>query len=395
MGMRLPASYWILWLSALVNRLGGFVFTFLPLYLTARRGFTLAEAGGVVGLYGAGAVLSAFLGGIMADHLGRRRAMLTGTLLGAAAMLALGQAEARWAIVVGAFVLGVMNDLYRPAQNAVIVDVVAPSDRARAYGYLYWAVNLGFALAAVIAGLLAKVDYKWLFYGDAATTLLCAALIFVGVPETRTHAPQKNDGGWSVPWRDRDFVSYAFTHVLLIMVFMQCQTAFPLDLRQRGVGPDIYGRLAAVNGVLIVLLQPFALRRLRNVANGNLLAAGALLVGIGFGSLAFANSMPAYVIALCLWTLGEISFSIAQPVVIAELSPSSLRGRYQGAAQMIWAAAFCLGPVVGTATLEHLGRVALWLGCAAVAGLSAIGHALIAPARARRLANESSAESPA
>ena len=45
----LPTAFWWLWLSTLVNRLGGFVVTFLALYLTLDRHFSPAFAGLVSG----------------------------------------------------------------------------------------------------------------------------------------------------------------------------------------------------------------------------------------------------------------------------------------------------------------------------------------------------------
>ena len=43
----------------------------------------------------------------------------------------------------------------RPAFGAMMVDVVPERDRLRAFTLNYWAINLGFACAAVLAGLAA------------------------------------------------------------------------------------------------------------------------------------------------------------------------------------------------------------------------------------------------
>jgi MFS family permease len=139
----LPRTFWYLWAGALINRLGGFVYTFLALYLTTRRHFTVAEAGLVVGLYGAGSFASGPVGGYLADHIGRRRTMLMSFVLGAAAMIQLGFARGPWHIAESALVLGFCSDLYRPAEQATIADIVPPTERTRAYGYVYWAVRGG------------------------------------------------------------------------------------------------------------------------------------------------------------------------------------------------------------------------------------------------------------
>ena len=73
----LPRVYWVLWVGQFINRLGGFVLTFLPLYLTERHHYSDADAGRTLALYGLGNLAGASLGGWAADHHGRRRTILT------------------------------------------------------------------------------------------------------------------------------------------------------------------------------------------------------------------------------------------------------------------------------------------------------------------------------
>ena len=68
----LPRTFWWLWTSTLVNRLGGFVVTFLALYLTRDQGYSATYAGLVASLYGLGGALGAVVGGVLTDRVGRR-----------------------------------------------------------------------------------------------------------------------------------------------------------------------------------------------------------------------------------------------------------------------------------------------------------------------------------
>ncbi|HYG67771.1 MAG TPA: MFS transporter, partial [Anaeromyxobacteraceae bacterium] len=77
-----PAAFWWLWAGALVNALGQFVFPFLALYLVS-RGFSVAEAGGIVAGMGLGSIFAAPLGGILADRIGRRATLVGSLVLGA------------------------------------------------------------------------------------------------------------------------------------------------------------------------------------------------------------------------------------------------------------------------------------------------------------------------
>jgi MFS family permease len=385
----LPRTFWILWAGMLVNRLGGFVYTFLALYLVDQRGFTPARAGIVVSLLGVGAIVAGPVGGWLADRFGRRAAMLISLVGGAAAMLQLGAARSPGHIALAALMLGIVGEIYRPAVAASVADLVPPELRNRAYGYLYWAVNLGFACAASLAGLLARRGYWLLFAGDAATTLAFAALVIAFVPETRPQpGGRERLEGLEVPLRDGVFLTFVGLMSLLAIIFQQALVALPLDMSTRGITPEQYGWLIAINGVLIVLLQPLGVRLVHRFSSSAVLAVSTLVVGVGFGATALARTPLAYALTICTWTVGEILFSPVAPSVVADLSPAHLRGTYQGVYQMAWSSSFCLAPVVGSAVLQRFGSPALWTGCLALAVLVAVGHIAVAGPRRRRLGQE-------
>jgi MFS family permease len=383
---RLPRTFWILFAGMLVNRLGGFVFTFLAIYLVEQRGFTPARAGFVVSALGVGGVVAGPLGGWISDRFGRRSAMLVSLVGGAATMLQLGAARELPFVILAAFLVGLVGEMYRPAVQAAVADLVPPKQRNRAYGYMYWAVNLGFACAASLGGFLARRGYWLLFAGDAATTLAFAFVVLALVPETH---PEPGGGrrleGIEVPLRDRPFLVFIGLMSLLALIFQQGFVALPLDLVAHGITPEQFGWLIGINGVLIVLLQPIGIRIAQRFSNGSVLAVSSLLVGIGFGATALARTPLGYALTICTWTVGEILFSPVAPTVVADLSPSQLRGTYQGVYMMAWGAAFCVAPAIGSSTLQRYGGGALWGGCLALGAAVGVAHALAAAARRRRL----------
>jgi MFS family permease len=380
---RLQRTFWILFAGMLVNRLGGFVFTFLALYLVDRRGFTPARAGLVVSALGVGSVVAGLLGGWIADRFGRRAALLVSLVGGAAAMLQLGAARGLAYVVFSAFVVGLVGEMYRPAVHAAVADLVPPEERSRAFGYLYWAVNLGFACAASLAGFLARRSYWLLFAGDAATTLAFAFVVLAFVPETYSR-PSREERleGLEVPLRDWPFLAFIGLMTLLALIFQQGFVALPLDMVAHGITPEQFGWLIAINGVLIVVLQPLGIGIAQRFGNAPVLAVSSLLVGIGFGATALARTPIAYALTICTWTFGEILFSPVAPTVVADLSPAHLRGTYQGVYQMSWGAAFCLAPVIGSGALQRYGSATLWGGCLALGAI--VGAAHLAAAKARR-----------
>ncbi|SDY06934.1 Predicted arabinose efflux permease, MFS family [Micromonospora pattaloongensis] len=391
----LPSTFWYLWTGTLINRLGSFILVFLAIYLTTARGFTAVQAGLVIGLWGAGGAVGTMVGGVLADRWGRRPTLTAAHIGAAAMMLALGLAEQLWLVATGALLLGAFAEAARPAFSAMMIDVVPERDRLRAFTLNYWAINLGFACAAVLAGLAAELDYLLLFVVDATTTLLTAAIIFFKVRETRpVRVPQATGsaptaparGGLRTAFSDRVFLGFVALNLLTALVFLQHISMLPIAMGADGLPAATYGTVIALNGVLIVVGQLFIPRLIRGRRRSHVLALAAVIFGAGFGLTAVADHAWLYALTVLIWTLGEMLNSPSNSTLIAELSPSALRGRYQGVFSLSWSVAGFVAPIAGGFVRDHVGDAALWLGCAAIGAVVAIGHLVSGPARERRAA---------
>ncbi|MBZ4418790.1 MFS transporter [Myxococcus sp. RHSTA-1-4] len=391
----LPRTYWVLWVGTMINRLGSFVVPFLALYLTRERGYTVEQAGLVVSLHGAGVVIAGPLGGTLADRVGRRITLAGGLWLGAAGMLFLGFAREPLWIAVAAFTLGIVGDLYRPAVSAAVADVVPPGDRTRAFGLLYWVVNMGVAIALPLAGLMTRFGYVLLFVVDAITTFLYGCCIWLLLPETRpttrpageprSAGPHAAVGALLAPFRDPVFLAFGLPVFVVALLFFQGHMALPVDLGQRGLTPAQFGTVLAINGVLIVVLQPFTGRVLGGMRRAVALAVATGLTGLGFGLHVLSDTMGLAMLAVAVWTLGEIAHAPVAPSVVADLAPTELRGSYQGAYHMLWGLASCAAPALGGLLLGRFGATTLWLGCLVLGCAAAVWHLAIAEARRRRM----------
>ena len=264
--------------------------------------------------------------------------------------------------------------------QAAVADVVPPARRARAYGVLYWAINLGFSGASICGGMLAERHFGLLFVLDALTTFAYGAIVFFGVPETRpAPAPDAPRAAthFFAPFRDAPFVKFVLIQALLLVAFAQVITALPLDMRAHGLGLSEIGWLMGLTGIFIVVAQPLALRYVRGFGHVQWLVAGCVLTGLGLGATAFASGALVYALSSLVWTLGEIGFSTAAPALVAELAPVDRRGAYQGTYQLAWSTASVLAPTLGTFVLARFGAHALWAGCPPPASSRRRSHARV------------------
>lgn len=384
----LPTVFWTIWWGLVVNRLASFVLAFLSIYLVRDRGFSPAEAGRVLALYGVGFTIAGPLGGLLADRIGRRATMVMALVLGASAVASLTFARAPAVLAALAFCCAAGGDMYRPAMSAAVADVVPPIDRARAYGLVYWAVNFALSVGLFLGGIVAQKSIRALFLADAASSIAAATIILLRVPETRpgnvVHEPAVR--GLAKVFADGPFVSFLLLQLAALAVFTQWQLALPIDMGNHGLGPAAYAFLMALNCAGVVLLQPILSPRLHRFDAGRLLALSALLFGAGYGVNALGGNLLVYGIGTALWTIGEvIGFPVASTLV-ANLAPPALRGRYQGAFAMSWGVAFTVSPIAAGEVMERFGARSLWLLCLFVAVAVSAGHLMTAESRRRRLA---------
>ena len=174
--------------AGLVNNLNdALAWGLAPLYLAA-NGASAGEIGIVAavypGVWGAGQLATGWL----SDHTGRKPLIVLGMLVQAAglAVLVLGGGEFEPAVVAAAL-LGAGTALVYPTLIAAVSDAVQPRDRAPAVGvYRFWR-DAGFALGALLAGVVADAG------GASAAIAVVAALtaasgLFVAATPWRTAA---------------------------------------------------------------------------------------------------------------------------------------------------------------------------------------------------------------
>lgn len=173
--------------AGLVNNLNdGMAWGLLPLvYATA--GLNLPQIGILAALYPAVWGGGQLLTGAWSDRIGRKPLIVTGMLVQAAAiaLIALGRSFGVWAAA--AVGLGVGTAMVYPTLLAAVGDVAHPSWRASAVGtYRLWR-DLGFAVGAVVTGVVADLtDARTAIWVVAAITFLSGIEVARRMTETLT-----------------------------------------------------------------------------------------------------------------------------------------------------------------------------------------------------------------
>ena len=171
--------------AGLVNNLNdGLAWGLFPIFFAA-SGLSIGRIGILAALYPAVWGLGQLYTGGLSDRVGRKPLIVAGMLTQAAALawIAATGGFATWAA--GAMVLGAGTAMVYPTLLAAIGDVAHPQWRARSVGvYRLWRDG-GFAIGALLAGLLAAlISIPAAIYAVAALTALSGLAVAVRMYET-------------------------------------------------------------------------------------------------------------------------------------------------------------------------------------------------------------------
>jgi MFS family permease len=176
--------------AGLVNNLNdGLAWGIFPIFF-ARHGLSVASIGILAALYpavwGAGQLVT----GALSDRLGRKWLIATGMWAQAAAIAFIAAAHGFWPWAAGALLLGAGTAMVYPTLLAAVGDVAHPTWRASAVGvYRLWRDG-GFAIGALLAGVIADLlGLAAAIWAVAALTAASGLVVAVRMYETHRRPP--------------------------------------------------------------------------------------------------------------------------------------------------------------------------------------------------------------
>ncbi|NCC64625.1 MAG: MFS transporter, partial [Spirochaetia bacterium] len=139
----------------------------------------------------------------------------------------------------------------------------------------------------------------------------------------------------------------------------------------------LYGRMMALNGIVVVLFNPLLVSKLRRFHPLSNTVVSGLLYVVGFSLFAFAKLPLVFYLLTVIFTLGEIISATNEHFYVANNTPISHRARFSAILPIIMGTGHAIAPMVGGMIIASHSMSLLWLSTGLAALIGTIGVLII------------------
>ncbi|MGE8411641.1 MAG: MFS transporter [Pseudomonas sp.] len=349
-----PAGLNLLLAGALVLTLARAVtLPYLVIYLAERFQLDVADIGLVLGSsLIVGSMLSLY-GGFLVDRLANHRLILCCCAVFTLGFIGTFAARSLWLFYLCLLAINLAYAVFDIAIKAGFARQLSVDERSTVFSIKYTLTNIGYAVGPFLGAGLAQLDISLPFVLSAALGggFFCLYLAR-GERCTAVTEPAQPSLAFLALGKqllaDYRLVCFTLGGLLSAVVFGQFSAYLSQYLVITTSAQTAYttiSTLVATNALLVISLQYAIGRRILRQHLNLWLATGLGLFLLGLGGFAVASNLALWVLAMAVFTLGEIIVFPAEYMFIDCIAPEHLRGLYYGA-QNLSSLGGALGPML-------------------------------------------------
>lgn len=357
------------------------VFPFLAIYFAEKMGVTTASA--LLMLSQVVAVIGGLFGGFFADHFGRRRMMLiaiAGEVAGYG-IFALASHPAIDSVIIGFTgftIASLFSNIYQPAAQAMVADVVESKNRSYVFSVFYMMTNIAVVVGPIFGAIFFTNHRFWLLVMVTCGASFLFLLLYFFSRETipdraeTTHYPHSlkqvikgQFSGYGVIFTDRVLLLFILAGILVSQTFMQLDLFIPIHITETvnqasllSLGnvqislnaTELFGLVVALNGGIVALCTVLVTKWMMTYREKYVFAGSSILYGISILLMGIFPYPWMYIVSIIIFSLAELmTVGIAQNFV-SVIAPKHQRAMYFSAAQLRFSIGRVLAPLSITLT---------------------------------------------
>jgi MFS family permease len=395
-----PPQYWLMITGVVISTAGGsMIWPFLLIYASGKLNLPLSTVAALISINAGTGLISSFIGGSLADRVGRKVVMNFSLTVNGLAYFLLLRAETYPQFVALMIMIGLSNPLYHVGADAMLADMIPSEKRTAAFAINRIANNAAFALGPAIGGFLATRSYHLAFYGAGLGFLTYSLLLFLLARETLhksavdTSPQPAQTEGYRRVFQDKRYMIFVAMLSMGLIAPTMLWILMPVYAKTNyGMSEALYGWIPTTNALMCVFVQYFVTSITRRYHTLAVLGVGMFIYALGTGSVALMSTFWGFWLSMVILTFGELTLVPTASKYVADLAPADLRGRYMSIHWLGWGLARTLSPIIGGFLNDNIAPRAIWVGGLLVGLTSAFGLFLLRRVSTARSAPQVSAD---
>lgn len=275
-----------------------------------------------------GLSLGQLFAGPLSDVRGRRKPLLIGLIVYAAASLLCAFAPSIWSLILLRFIQGAAGSAGIVISRAIVRDLYSGTELTKFFSLLMLINGAAPILAPIAGGQLLRVTpWQGVFYVLSLVGITMFLVVLFGLPETLP-AERRSTGGIKntlTTFRgllsDRLFMGYALSQGLVTTAMFAYISGSPFVLQDIfGVSAQTFSLLFAINGIGIIIAGQVTGRLANRISETKLLVTGLGLAALGGVTLLVTILVgaglpvflpPLFVVVSCVGIVSTTSFSLS------------------------------------------------------------------------------------
>ncbi len=315
---------------------------FITIYLVERFQLAPDSVGFILGISLTIGILTSLYSGYLVDRFNKNQLILTAISLFAFCFLMLPWISHPLGFIAVLALFHAAYTIFSIAIKASFAALLAVDERIKAFSANYTLINVGWAIGPALGVFAASMNTfaPFVFSGTLALAVLIVLSVWLkkqpvtlGDTETLENPPLSFKQTLVILRDDKRLIFFTLGSIMGAIVFGQFSgyiSQYLITIADAAYVYKVIGAVMTTNAMVVITLQYFLSSRLTPQNLMRWLTFGTLFFILGLIGFMNAISIPIWVIAMAVFTLGEIIAIPAEYLFIDFIAPAHLKGSYYG-----------------------------------------------------------------